>query len=166
MYLDGFFRFLCAILGPWRRPSYYTAKVQGTTHKCVAHTWYILHTAASHKDHTVFLEIMSFTRNIRRHCTAIRQPYTRHFSNRRVWLLRLRRENFRTDAFHEGTSFQCRHSINWWSVWSSRPTHRLLQSHIPYRRRLERTHWVYLHGRHCRRAGPCRCVNESWCDAS
>lgn len=129
-----------AVLGARGHAAHYTTKVQRATHKRVPHTRHILHTAAPHQHHAVLLQVVALARDIRRHQTTVRQAHTRHLADRRVRFLRLRRKDLRAHALHKRTPFQRRHTIHRRAVGAPRAAHRLLQRHLPHRRRAQRTH--------------------------
>ena len=65
----------------------HTFTVQRATHNVVTHTRKIFHAAATNQHDRVLLQVVTLTRNVRRHFILIGQAYTRNLSQSRVRLL-------------------------------------------------------------------------------
>ena len=87
------------ILGPRLGPSSDTSKVQSPSDHLVPHTRQILRPPTSNQHHTVFLQIMPFSRYIRNRRLARRELDSAYFSDGRIGLFGLGGVDFGNDAF-------------------------------------------------------------------
>lgn len=75
----------------------------------------------------VFLQIVSFTRNISRHRTTVGKLDTGDFANGRVGLLGLCGKDLAADALDEGFGFECGHFVDGRAVGFACATEVLLE---------------------------------------
>src|SRR5580765_6893380 len=66
----------------------HTDGIESTSDDVVAHARQVLHTTTTYKHDGMLLKVVADTGNICRDFHPIRQPDTRNFTQRRVWLLR------------------------------------------------------------------------------
>src|SRR5215203_5391138 len=64
----------------------------------VAHTWQVLHAPTADHHDGVLLKIMALTRDVADNLVAVGKSHLSDLAQRRVWLLRSRRIDPRTDA--------------------------------------------------------------------
>jgi hypothetical protein len=76
-----------------------THQIQGPPNQMIPHTRTILTSPASDKYYTMLLDIMPFTRYIRRNNSPRTQPHSRRFPFCRIGFLGLRDPDFQTHAF-------------------------------------------------------------------
>lgn len=61
-----------SVLGTSLGTSVHTGSIQGTTHNVITHTRKVLHTSAAHQHDRVFLQVVSFSRNVSIHFLRVR----------------------------------------------------------------------------------------------
>jgi hypothetical protein len=71
--------------------------IQRATNDVIAHTREVFYAPAADQYHGVLLQIMTYSRNVRRHFNPVGQPNPRHFTQRRIRLFRGRGINTRAD---------------------------------------------------------------------
>lgn len=97
---------LTTILAPSAMPIDHPGKVQSPSDQLVPHSRQIRYTSSSHEDNRMFLQIMSFTRDISRDDFPIGATHTGDLSHGRVGFLGFCSEDFGTDGFYKGVALQ------------------------------------------------------------
>jgi hypothetical protein len=98
---------LGAVLGSTLLPIGDADRIKRSTHDMIPDAGKILDSAPAHQHDGMLLKIMPNPWNIRSHFDPIRQANPRHFSQRRVGLLRGGRIDAKTDASLLRASLQC-----------------------------------------------------------
>jgi len=83
-------------------------RIERSPDHVIAHTGQIFHAATADQHNRVLLQIVANPRNVGRHLDTIRQPHTRHFTQRGVRFLGSLRVHARTYASLLRTSLQRR----------------------------------------------------------
>ena len=86
--LLGSLRTLCAILTATLGSVGNTSSIQCTTYDVVTYTRKVLHTTTAHQYDAVFLQVVTFARDVRVDLLGVRQTNTGHLTHGRVRLLR------------------------------------------------------------------------------
>src|SRR3954471_2454155 len=96
--LSGLLRALGAVLGTGLLAILDALQVKRTAHDVVTHTGQVLHAAAAHQDHRVFLEVVAFTADVGDDFEAVGQADLGDLPQRGVRLLRRRGVHAGADA--------------------------------------------------------------------
>src|SRR5262249_28675200 len=86
--LSSRFRLLGAVLGPALVSTLHAGRVERPAHDVITHARQILHTPTTHEHDGVLLQVVSFAGDVGNDFEPVREAHLRHFSERRVRLLR------------------------------------------------------------------------------
>src|SRR5690606_13608363 len=84
----SFFRAFCAVLGTQLLAVFDTLQVERTAHDVITHTRQVLYTAATYKNHRVFLQVVTFTTDVRNDFETVGQTHLGDFTQSRVRFFR------------------------------------------------------------------------------
>lgn len=94
----------------------------------ISYTWTILYTTTTDQDDRVFLQVVTFTRNVSGYGTTVGEFDTGDFANSRIGFLGFCGEDFAANSLDERFGFQSRHFVDRWSMGFACTTKVLLQS--------------------------------------
>lgn len=83
----SFFRSLCSIFAPLLFSSFHACSIKSSTDDVITNSRQILHPSTTNHHDGVFLEVMTFSRNVSSHFILVRQSNAGYFSHRRIRLL-------------------------------------------------------------------------------